>query len=397
MRDLTLLFTARCIRLFAYGILAVVLALFLRENGLSTPQIGLLFSLTMAGDTLMSLFLTTSADRLGRRKTLIAGAALMLVSSVVFAFSHSFWVLVAAATVGVLSPSGNEVGPFLPIEQAGLSERLPGDRRVQVFAWYNLAGYFSTAAGTLLGGWGSHALQHQGFTALESYRWIVCAHGAAALVMMALYAAVSSQAETASAKTSVPTFLGLHKSRGIVFKLSALFSVDAFAGGFVMQSLIAYWFHLRWGADESQLGTVLFLGNMFAGVSSLLAVPLSRRIGLVNTMVWTHLPSNILLVLVPLMPSLPAAAGVLLLRFCLSQMDVPTRQAFVVAVVDPDERSAAGGVTNVARSVGTTLAPALTGAAFAVPALGIPFLVAGGLKIVYDLALWGMARNTELN
>jgi MFS family permease len=397
LRDLALLFSARCVRLFAYGTLAVVLALFLRENGLSTPQIGLLFSLTMAGDTLMSLFLTTSADRLGRRKTLIAGALLMLVASVVFAFSHSFWVLVAAATIGVLSPSGNEVGPFLPVEQAGLSEGLASDKRVQVFAWYNLAGYFSTAAGALLGGWGSHALQQNGMTPLESYRWIVCAHGAAALVMMALYAAVSKQTETASAKTSVPTFLGLHKSRGIVFKLSALFSVDAFAGGFVMQSLIAYWFHLRWGADESQLGTMLFFGNMFAGVSSLLAAPLSRRIGLVNTMVWTHLPSNILLVLVPFMPNLPAAAGVLLLRFCLSQMDVPTRQAFVVAVVDPDERSAAGGVTNVARSVGTTIAPALTGAAFAVPALGIPFLVAGGLKIVYDLALWGMARNTELN
>lgn len=397
MRDLTLLFVARCVRLFAYGTLAVVLALYLTARGLTSTQIGLLFALTMAGDTLISLFLTTRADRFGRRKTLMVGAVLMLLSSVVFAFTGEFWWLVLASTVGVLSPSGNEVGPFLPIEQAGLAEGLDSEQRVKVFAWYNLAGYFSTAAGTFLGGWGSHVLQGRGMSPLESYRWVVLGHGSLAVVMLGLYMLVSSSAETVHAKTSVPTFFGLHKSRATVFRLSALFSVDAFAGGFVMQSLIAYWFHLRWGADEQQLGFMLLCGNLFAGVSALVAVPLAKRFGLVNTMVWTHLPSNILLVMVPFMPSFPLAVGVLLLRFCLSQMDVPTRQAFVAAVVEPDERSAAGGVTNVARSVGTTLAPALTGAAFAVPSLGIPFLVAGGLKIVYDLALWGMARNVELN
>jgi predicted MFS family arabinose efflux permease len=189
--------------------------------------------------------------------------------------------------------------------------------------------------------------------------------------------------------------LGLHESKATVFRLSSLFAVDAFAGGFVMQSLIAYWFHLRWHADEAQIGTILLFGNLFAGVSSLMAARLAKRFGLVNTMVWSHVPSNVLLILVPLMPSLPLSAGVLLVRFCLSQMDVPTRQAYVIAVVSPDERSAAGGVTNVARSIGVSLSPLLLAPLFANPALGIPFIAAGTIKIGYDFALLAMCRKSR--
>lgn len=380
-------------RMFAYGMLAVVLALYLEKVGLNKTAIGVLFALTMLGDTGLSLFLTTRADRFGRRKTLMIGALLMLGSSIVFAMSGTFWLLLIAATLGVLSPSGNEVGPFLPIEQAALSEELPPEKRVGVIAWYNLTGYFATALGALSGGIGSQFLQTRGWSQLDSFRAVIVGHGTLGILMLALYAGLTNRAETSTVKPTVPVWLGLHKSKATVLKLSGLFSIDAFAGGFVMQSLIVYWFHLRWGATEGQLGTLLFFGNIFAGISSLLAIRLAKRFGLINTMVWTHIPSNVLLMLVPLMPSFELALIVLLARFCLSQMDVPTRQAYVITVVDPNERSAAGGVTNVARSIGTSVAPVFTGAAFAVPALGLPFLIAGGLKIGYDLALWKLARS----
>lgn len=380
----------------AYGMLAVVFALFLREAGISEAQVGVLISLTMAGDTVISLYLTTQADRIGRRKTLVVGCFLMLMSSLVFASTTSFWPLVIAATLGVLSPSGNEIGPFLPVEQAALSEGIASEKRVGIIAWYNVTGYVAAALGTLSGGLLSHFLQDGGWAAIDAFRAVIVLHGCAGLVMLVLYACLSRSRETETPRESAPTLLGLNESRQTVFKLSALFSLDAFAGGFVMQSLIAYWFHTRWGADEQALGALLFGGNLLAGASSLLAAPLARKIGLLNTMVWTHIPSNVLLILVPLMPNMNLAMGALLLRFCLSQMDVPTRQAYVMAAVAPHERSAAGGVTNVARSIGVSLSPLLVGPAFAVPALGLPFLIGGGLKIIYDLSLWRSAIGTEL-
>lgn len=396
MKDLSLLFAARAVRMAAYGMLAVVFALFLKGAGLSDALIGVLIALTMAGDTVISLFLTSRADRFGRRRTLMIGCSLMLVSSLAFAFTTNFWLLVIAATVGVLSPSGNEIGPFLPVEQAALSEGTESERRVGIIAWYNVVGYGSAALGALMGGQISHGLQAAGWSPMESFRAVIIIHGCLALLMLAFYAFVSKGRETETPKEAPPSWLGLHESRSTVLKLSGLFSLDAFAGGFVMQSLIAYWFHVRWGADEQTLGALLAAGNVLAGASSLLAVPLAKRFGLLNTMVWSHLPSNVLLMLVPLMPTLPLAMAVLLLRFCLSQMDVPTRQAYVMAVVTPSERSAAGGVTNVARSIGVSLSPLLVGPAFAVPALGLPFLIGGGLKIIYDLSLWRSASGVDL-
>ena len=190
-----------------------------------------------------------------------------------------------------------------------------------------------------------------------------------------------------------PGLLGLHRSRRVVLELSALFSVDAFAGGFVVQSFVAWWFHRRFGASPATLGAIFFGANVLAGISALSAASIARRIGLVNTMVATHLPSNLLLALVPLMPTLPLAIGVLLLRFSISQMDVPTRQSYTLAVVEPDERSAAAGVTGIARTVGAALAPLAAGPLYASAALsGAPFLIAGGLKVAYDLVLWRRFR-----
>ncbi len=191
--------------------------------------------------------------------------------------------------------------------------------------------------------------------------------------------------------------LGLHKSKGVVLKLSGLFALDAFAGGFVIQSMVAYWFHIKFGADAGLLGSIFFGANILAGVSALLAARIASRIGLINTMVFTHIPSNVLLCLVPLMPSLPWAIAVLMLRFSISQMDVPTRQSYTMAVVAPDERSAASGVTTIARSVGAAISPALAGTMLAIPSLlSAPFLVAGGLKIVYDLLLYRSFRKADV-
>lgn len=388
--DGALLFATRIARMFGYGFLSVVLALYLAGLGLGEKTIGVLFSLTMMGDIVVSLLITTTADRVGRRRMLILGAVLMLFAGVVFAFTGNLLLLIVAAILGIISPGGNEIGPFLPIEQAALAQTCADRRHTGVFAWYNLVGSFATAFGALAAGGISHFLQLAGATPLGSYRVIVLGYAAIGGALALMFTRLSSAIETTGAPVHLPwTHMGLHKSRGIVFKLSALFGLDAFAGGFVLQSLIAYWFHVRFGVNTATLGAIFFAANLLAGASALSATWIARRIGLVNTMVFTHLPSNILLILVPLMPDLHLAIAMLLVRFSISQMDVPTRQAYTMAVVSPDERSAAGGVTGIARSVGTSISPALAGLCIGNPALmGVPFFVAGGLKIIYDLLLY---------
>ena len=393
--DGRLLFLTRAARMFSYGFLSVVLVLYLAELGFSEGRIGLLLTLTLVGDALISLWITLHADRLGRKRMLVLGAALMVVAGVPFALSGDFTVLVLAATFGVISPSGNEVGPFLAIEQAALSQVLPEDRRTGVFAWYHLAGAFATALGALAGGWAAQGLQASGLAPVASYRALVFAYAAVGLILAALFARMSGAIE-APPSAAVTGRLGLHGSKGVVLRLSALFSLDAFAGGFVIQSLVAYWFHRRFGVAPGLLGTIFFAANILAGLSALYAVPLARRIGLIRTMVYTHVPSNVLLILVPLMPNLPLAIGVLLLRFSISQMDVPTRQAYTMQVVAPDERSAAAGLTGIARTTGAAISPVLAGPLLAVPALaGLPFFIAGGLKLLYDLLLYRSFKSSE--
>ncbi|MBI3922232.1 MAG: MFS transporter [Armatimonadetes bacterium] len=389
--DARLLFTTRVARLFAYGFLSVVLVLYLAEVGLSEARIGVLLTLTLIGDTAISLWMTTNADRIGRRKMLLVGAGLMLFAGVLFALTGNFLLLVIAATIGVISPSGNEVGPFLSIEQAALSQTASGEQRTHVFAWYNLVGSFATAVGSLAGGSLTQLLHSSGITSLNSYRAPVIGYAAVGILLAALFARLSPAVE-APATNHPPDFktrFGLHRSRGVVFRLSGLFALDAFAGGFVLQSMVAYWFHVRFGVEPAVLGSIFFGANVLAGLSGLAAARIAARIGLINTMVFTHVPSNVLLILVPLMPNLPLAILVLLLRFSISQMDVPTRQSYTMAVVDPDERSAAAGVTGVARTTGAALSPIIAGPLFGNAALlSVPFFLAGGLKIVYDLMLY---------
>jgi MFS family permease len=393
-RDATLLFLARAVRMSSYGALAVILVLYLAAVGLDAGQIGILLTLTLVGDTLISLWLTTHADRIGRRQTLVIGAVLMAAAGLVFAGSTGFIVLLVAATLGVISPSGSEVGPFLPIEQSSLTEVTPAERRTTIYAWYNLTGSVATAVGALVAGLVVGGLRAAGWSELDAYRVILVSYAIRGLILIPIVRAVSPAVEVRPADTSIGRRLGLHRSQGIVARLSALFALDAFGGGLIVQSLLAFWFYQRFAVPVEVLGAIFFAANILAAVSALAAARIAARIGLINTMVFTHLPSNVLLILVPLMPTVELAVLVLLLRFSISQMDVPARQSFTMAVVDPDERSAAAGVTGIARTTGAALSPLIAAPLFAIPGLAaVPFFLAGGLKIVYDIALWRAIRS----
>jgi MFS family permease len=387
-----LLFAARLVRMFAYGFLAIVLALYLAETGLTGEQIGLLLSATLIGDATISLGIAAIADRIGRRRMLMIGTGLMVFAGIVFALSANIILLTVVAIIGTISPSGNEVGPFLSIEHAALPQTTGESQRTGVFAWYSLVGSVATATGALFGGGLASLLQSMGVTALSSYRVVLVGYALLGLLLAAIFSRLSASVEARPASASTNGLFGLHRSRGVVGRLSALFMLDAFAGGLVVQSLVAYWFHIRFGVTEAGLGGIFFGANLFAAFSALAAARVAARFGLINTMVWTHIPSNVLLMAVPLMPTFPLAVVVLLARFSISQMDVPTRQSYLVAVVDPDERSAAAGITSVARAAGAALAPLLAGVLLGASLFSAPFFLAGGLKIVYDLALYRSFR-----
>ena len=393
--DTGLLFATRSIRLFAYGALSVVLVFYLVGVGLTESQIGLLLTSTLIGDTAVSLFITTRADRIGRRRMLILGAALMAAAGLVFASTRQWWLLLAAGTVGVISPSGQEVGPFLSLEQAALSHVVTDRTRTTVFAWYTLAGSLATATGALAGGTIVRILQRTELEPVSTYRVVVLLYAALGIVLAVLFARLSTASEASTLgdrqpmRATLAGLSGLHRSGRVVRKLSVLFALDSFGGGFVIQGFAAYWFYLRFGVSPATLGVVFFWANVLAGLSALVSARLASRFGLINTMVATHLPSNILLILVPLMPTQALAVGALLLRFSISQMDVPARQSYVMAVVPPEERAAAAGVTGVARTLGAAISPLFVGTLFARPALiNLPFFIAGALKIAYDLLLY---------
>ncbi len=390
--DGRLLFAACALRSFAYGFLSVTLGLYLAGLGLGTAAVGGVFTAALAGGAMMTIVLTTFSGRIGRRRVLLLAALLMALAGLAFTVTTNVLLLSLTAIFGTISPSGKEVGPFLSIEQAILPQTAPDDMRTSLFAAYNLVGSLSGAFGAL-----AAALpQLLGMSISAGSHLLLRAYAAAAILLLLLYSRLSAGAEVARHPDGVAkSSLGVHHSRAIVVKLTALFAVDSFAGGFVVQGLVAYWFHLRYGVDITALGAIFFGVNMGSALSFLAAPPLARRIGLLNTMVFTHLPSNVMLILVPLMPNAGFAIAMLLSRSLLSQMDVPTRQSYTMAVVLPGERAAAAGITSVARSAAAAAAPVFAGATLALPALGLPFLVAGGLKIVYDLAILATFRRIQ--
>ncbi|HYH92019.1 MAG TPA: MFS transporter [Candidatus Saccharimonadales bacterium] len=399
-RDGRSLFLLRTLRMFGYGFLAVVLVLYLVAIGLDPVGVGLVLTLTLVGDTIVSLWLTTQADRLGRRRVLLAGSLLLAAAGLVFALTDWLPLLIVAGIIGVISPTGAEVGPFVAVEQAGLTQIVRPTRRTATFAWYNLVGLLAAAVGALGAGVASQVLLENGFVEADAYRIVVIGYASIGLLMAAVAArlgpAIEATIQPRTERGELRRRFGLGRSRGVVLRLSALFTLDSFGGGFVPQSLIAYWFHLAFGVEPAALGLILFGANVLAALSSLSAARIAARIGLINTMVFTHLPANILLLLVPLMPTFELAVIVLLARFALSQMDVPTRQSYVMAVVDPDERSAAAGVTGMARTLGAAISPSM-GAVMMASAgyVALPFYLAGGLKIAYDLLLYRDFRSVR--
>jgi MFS family permease len=401
-RDAALLFLAKSVRMFSFGFLAVCMALYLQELGFSVDAVGELFMLTLLGDAVISLFITSHGDKWGRRWTLLLSTVIAVITSIIFAAVGNFWVLMVTAILGVISPSGAEIGPFMPIEISGLAQVSPDSHRTRLLAWYNLLSSVSSAVGALLCGGLIRAFQNGGYPMLMCYRAMMIIYAILQSFKLPLFYNLSEAVEVppkdATVKNANPVslFLGLHKSKGIVMKLSALFMLDAFAGTFVLQSLLSAWFYATYGTSAEKLGAIVFVCNIVAGVSALFAAKLADHIGLIMTMVVTHMPSNVLLILVPLMPNEALAITMLCFRFCISQMDVPTRNAYVQGVVDPDERSAANGVTNVVRSIGGSLGPYIGGLLYAQHSLSsVPFFIAGGLKIVYDISLLLSMRHVK--
>ena len=390
-RDGWLLFATCGVRSLAYGFLSVILGLYLDAVGLSATAIGWIFTAALAGGAAMTILITAIADSFGRKFLLIVGALMMALAGCVFALSNDPILLAIAAIFGTISPSGKEVGPFLSLEQAILPQTTSDQQRTAVFSAYNLVGSFAGALGALTVSLPSFF----SLTALAGYRFLIWSYVVSAILLALLFALLSLQVEAKKKTESTASKVGLHKSRDIVAKLAGLFALDAFAGGFIVQSIVAYWFYLRFKTDLNSLGGIFFGTNFLSALSFLAAPAIARRFGLLNAMVFTHLPSNFLLLFVPLMPTLELAVIMLLVRNSLSQLDVPTRQSYTMAVVDVDERAASAGILSVARNAGAAVAPLFTGAILAVPTLGLPFLLAGGLKIIYDLWIFAVFRRVK--
>jgi MFS family permease len=398
--DGRLLFAARALRSFSFGWLSVILALYLAGRGLSAAQIGAVFTATMVEDALLTMLLSAVAGRFGPARVMALTAPLIALGGLLLATAGSPWLLLTGAVLGTLSPNGQDAGPFSPLEHALLPGAVRSGSTVRVFAFYNLVAFASAASGAAVAGFALGWAGRNGVAELAAQRSMLVAYAAAGLVLTGLYlwlAARQRRAPAAPAGLPAATgALGLGRSRGVVLQLAGLQGLDALAGGFIMQSLVVYWLRLRFGASPEALGLLFFGTNMLSALSFLAASRVAERFGLLNTMVFTHLPSNVLLLLVPFMPSFGSAAAMLLARHLLSQMDVPTRQAYTMALVAPEERAAAAGLTVSVRALAQAAAPLFSGATMAAAATPLPFVLAGGLKIVYDLALFFRFRSVEL-
>jgi MFS family permease len=385
------LLVARVLRSFAYGYLAVILALYLDELGLDGLRIGIVLTAAVGGSAVMTIMWSRLADRYGRRRTLATMAALMAAGGLLFAIGGSFWLLLLGAFTGTISATTSEVGILQTVDQAVLPQTAPDSRRTWLFSIYNTAANFAAALGSLFSATVG-VLAGLGLSGPDAYRPLFLLYAVIGLANLAIFTTLSDRVELAKVEGPV---LDVPRSRGIITRLAVLFGVDAFAGGLVVQSLVAYWFVLRWGLSAEALAGIFFWVGVLSGLSLLAASWLARRIGLLNTMVFTHIPSSVLLMLVPLAPTAGLAVALFLLRMSISQMDVPTRQSYTMAVIDPSERVAAAGILNVARTTTSALSPVLAGAAFGAGALGAPFLIAGVIKIAYDVAIYRTFRGVR--
>jgi MFS family permease len=387
--DKNRLLITRAIRGLADGVVSVVLATYLTALGFSPVAVGALITSTLLGSAAVTLGVGLLGHDWPRRRVLLGATGLMAATGLGFAALTSFWPLLVVAFAGTLNPSAGDVSLFLPTEQAALAHTAEGAERTMTFAWYNLAGSLAGAVGALLSGLPSVLAARYGASILVIDRAVFLAYGLSALAAATLYRGLSPAVEIADAQRPRRP---LAESRAIVVKLAALFSVDAFGGGFVVQSLLVLWLHRRFQLDERTTAAVFFASGLLGAFSQIVSPRLASRIGLIRTMVYTHLPANLLLMMAALVPSAGACIACLLLRMAVSQMDVPARQAFVMAVVPPEERTAAASVTNVPRSLAAGLAPLAAGALLEKTTFGWPLVIGGALKAIYDVALYFQFR-----
>ncbi|WP_298210906.1 MFS transporter [Ferrimicrobium sp.] len=390
-----LLLIARALREVGFGVIAIILPLYWHEQHISALEIGTLFTVALLGTALISLFIGRYVDHFGRRRLLLISSFLWFIAAPFLLITKEPLALGVIIILGSISPTGKEVGLFLGIEQAMLSRLVKGHARTKTYAWFTLVGYTATAAGALIAALLGFGLGHASQISTGLFRVVILAYSGIALVQLILYAVVPNSVEqviaTAQAKNS--RYRPALKVRKVVHTLTALFTVDAFGGGLIVQGLLVYWFRVKFGFDLTQIGLLFFGTNLFSALSSLVAATISKRFGLLNTMVFTHLPSNILLALVPFAPTGLLAAVVLLARHMLSQMDVPTRQAYTMAIVDAEDRGYLAATTNGARSLGTGASPLIAGIFLSSTSLfAYPFVIAGGLKAAYDIVIYTIFR-----
>lgn len=377
---------AQALRALAYGFGSVLLGVTLDERGFSSTEAGLIIAAVVAGTVVASILVGRYADAVGRRRCYVVLYLLLACVGVAFAVSHTAWLLILFALTGALSTEVVESGPFTSLEQSMLATELSGDARVRGFGIYNAVASAAGALGALAAA--GLSLLHDSWHGAPANGWFFLVFVPVALLGAAVARSLSARIEALPApERRTPTPQRLGPSRPIVVRLAGLFALDSFGGGFVVQAFIAYWLSKRFSASLGTVGIVFFAVGVLQTGSFLAAPRLAERFGLLRTMVFTHLPSNVLLASIAFAPTLAGAVVLLLARTVLSQMDVPTRQAYVMALVTPDERTPAAAYTNTARYVVRPIGPALAGAAQSI-ALGAPFLIAGSIKSAYDLILW---------
>jgi len=395
-RDGKLLLGARVVRTFSYGFLSVILAIYLKLVGFDDILVGIVLTATLVNSVFFNLLSSAYADKIGRKNILIIYAALMITSSVIFFVTSNYVALVIAALVGTINVTGSEVGAFLSLEQAMLTQTVTDiKKRNSIFAIYNAVGTFAMSAGVLLSGLPA-ILQNYGFDKIGAIKSLFLIYAACAVVVLVIYLMLSKNIEVKENLKSGMSMKNISpKSKSIIWKMSSLFAVDSFGGGFVIQSIVSFWFYTKFGADLSSLSYIFAVAGVLTAISYLASSKIASKIGLVNTMVFTHIPSNVLLILLAFAPSLSIAVSLFFARMSLSQMDVPTRQSYIMGVVSENERIHAAVYTNTSRNISQAISPSITGIIIQTLSLSAPFVVGGVLKIVYDVGIFFSFRKIK--
>jgi len=388
--DGKLLLCARIVRTFAYGFLSVILAIYLKLIGFDDILIGIILSVTLINSIIFTLFASFYADRIGRRKTLLLYTAMMSISGVIFFVTENPLALIIAALLGTLNITGSETSAFLSIEQSILPQTIKDNRkRNTLFGFYNMVGTFAMGAGILIANLPIIIQNELEFDQIYAIKLLFLFYSLLGVLVIGIYLKLSSDIEIKKEKTLKPISKILNpKSKKIVTRLSGLFAIDSFAGGFAIQSIVSFWFFTKFDIDLSLISYIFSIGSLLTAFSYLIAAKIADKIGLINTMVFTHIPSNILLILLAFAPTLEIAIVFYMIRMALSQMDVPTRQSYIVAVVEEDERTASAGITNLSRNIAQAISPSITGYIIGVLSLSAPFIIGGLLKIIYDITLY---------